>query len=145
MIGSMSAETPIDEHELRTVDASLGRLGAGTSFLDRFYELFLASSPNVREKFAGTNFYKQKRALQSSLYAMLRHMRDKDPESNEYLGEIAGRHSRAGLDIGAELYDLWLDSLLAAVKECDPEWTEDVAAAWERSMTQGIQYFLSRF
>ena len=141
----MSPEMPIDEQALQTVEASLDRLAAGTPFLDRFYDIFLASSPKVQEKFARTNFYKQKRALQASLYGMLRHMRDQDPETNEYLREIADRHNHTGMNIGAELYDLWLDSLLAALKECDPEWTEGVAAAWERSMSQGIRYFLSRF
>ena len=145
MIWTMSPHTRTDGQALRAVEASLGRLCACTPFFDRFYDVFLASSPKVQEKFAGTNFYKQKRALQISLYAMLRHMRDQDPEANEYLGEIADRHNHTGLNIGAELYDLWLDSLLAAVKECDPEWTEELAALWERSMSQGIQYFLSRF
>ena len=53
------------------MDESLRRCNAHPVFLDLFYENFLASSPKVKEKFANTDFAKQKRALQASLNLML--------------------------------------------------------------------------
>jgi hemoglobin-like flavoprotein len=47
--------------------------------------------------------------------------------------------------IGAELYDLWLDSLLATVREVDPAWNAEVEQAWESVMTVGIAYLVSRY
>jgi hemoglobin-like flavoprotein len=58
---------------------------------------------------------------------------------------LAERHSSRQLSIGSELYDLWLDSLLAAVQECDPETSSEVEAAWEAVMMVGIGYLLSRY
>jgi len=65
--------------------------------------------------------------------------------SNQNLNDLAERHSSRQLNIGAELYDLWLDSLLAAVKECDPQYDTQVRDAWERVMMVGIGYLLSRY
>src|SRR5450759_1837153 len=136
---------PLDAEVLNVVELSLDRCGANPAFLDRFYATFLASSPKVRAMFEHTNFYRQKRALQASLHGMLLHIRGNDAAGDPYLLEIARRHSRGQLGIGAELYDLWLDSLLAVVRECDPQCTPEVLAAWEKAMTLGIQFFLSHY
>jgi hypothetical protein len=47
--------------------------------------------------------------------------------------------------VGAEFYDLWLDSLLKAVQASDPRWSPELGAAWERVMGVGIAYLLTRF
>ena len=136
---------PLDAEVLNAVELSLNRCGANPVFLDRFYEVFLASSPKVQAMFEHTNFYRQKRALQASLHGMLLHARGNGSSSDPYLLEVAQRHSQGHLSIGAELYDLWLDSLLKTVKECDPESTAEVLAAWEKAMGLGIQFFLSHY
>ena len=135
----------IDERSLKTCADSLARCNESTGLLDRFYEIFLASSPKVREKFAQTDFVRQKSALRASLDAMLLAARDEKAGSAQYLGDLAERHSSRQLNIGSELYDLWLDSLLAAVKECDPKSSPEVQEAWEKVMIVGIAYLLSRY
>ena len=136
---------PLDEEVLNQVELSLNRCGANPAFLDRFYAIFLDSSPKVKAMFENTNFYRQKRALQASLHGMLLYARGSDASGDPYLREVAERHSRDNLSIGAELYDLWLDSLLTTIRECDPECTPEVLAAWEQAMTIGIQFFLSHY
>ncbi len=135
----------MDERILRTFDDSLARCNANPAFLDRFYETFLASSPKVREKFAHTDFTRQKRALRASLYAMLLAASDEDKGPERYLRDLAELHSSRRLSIGAEFYDLWLDSLLATVKEFDPEYSPEVEKTWERVMMVGIDYLLSHY
>lgn len=136
---------PTDDRTLKTFDASLARCNANPAFLDRFYAIFLASSPKVREKFARTDFGRQKAALQASFSAMLAAAKDETAGSKQALNDLAERHSSRKLNIGAELYDLWLDSLLAAVQECDPQYDGQVRDAWERVMMVGIGYLLSRY
>jgi len=134
----------IDEGTLQTFSASLGRCNGSPAFVKRFYEIFLASSPKVQEKFAQTDFVRQRAALSASLDAML--LAAKDPQGPEqYLRDLAERHSSRQLNIGAELYDLWLDSLLAAVKEFDPVNGPAVQEAWEKVMMLGVSYLLSRY
>jgi hemoglobin-like flavoprotein len=134
----------IDERTLQTFSASLGRCNGSPAFVDRFYQIFLASSPKVKEKFAQTDFARQKAALRASLDAML--LAAKDPAGpQQYLRDLAERHSSRQLNIGAELYDLWLDSLLATVKEFDPVNGPAVQEAWEKVMMLGVSYLLSRY
>ena len=135
----------MDKAILKTFDDSLQRCNANPAFLDRFYDTFLASSPRVRERFTHTDFVHQKRALRASLQAMLLAAEDKTTGPERYLKDIAKRHSRNELDVGSELYDLWLDSLLTSVKECDPAFRPEVGEAWEKVMMIGIHYLLSQY
>ncbi len=135
----------MDERTLTTFGESLQRCSAHPDFLDLFYEAFLGSSPKVREKFANTDFVKQKRALHASLNLMLRAAREEDLGPPRYLDDLARRHGSHDLDIGAEYYDLWLDSLLATVSVCDPKASEEVRQAWEKVMGVGIRYLCARY
>ena len=136
---------PVDQDILEIFDRSLRRCNANPGFLDLFYETFLASSPKVREKFANTDFHRQKRLLHASFYLIL--LASEDPENGpqRYLGHLAERHSVRDLDVGSDLYDLWLDSLLAVVKECDPEFDDAIADAWEQVMEIGIDYLVRHY
>jgi hemoglobin-like flavoprotein len=127
------------------LDDSLRRCSSDPRFFERFYERFLASSPKVREKFAHTDFVRQKRALSASLHLILLVAQDPDKDAARYLSEVARRHSSRELGIGAELYDLWLDSLLATVREFDPQFGPEVEQAWEDTMAIGIRFLCSRY
>ena len=135
----------MEERLLGIVDSSLQRCTREPRFFDRFYERFLAASPKVRERFAQTNFVRQKRALRGSLWMMLLAAEDEVHGPERYLAPLAEQHGTHQLGIGAELYDLWLDSLLATVKEVDASWSPAVEHAWESVMTVGIAYLVSRY
>jgi hemoglobin-like flavoprotein len=135
----------VDEQVIEVFDQSLQRCNASPRFLDLFYERFLASSPKVQQKFANTDFVRQKRVLRASLYLILLAAEDEEKGPELYLKELATRHSSAHLDIGSELYDLWLDSLLETVRDCDPEFGPEVETAWERMMGIGIGYLLNHY
>jgi hemoglobin-like flavoprotein len=135
----------LDKKTLDTFDASLKRCIAADGFLTLFYEKFLSSSPKVREKFASTDFDRQRRALQASLHMMLLAAQDGEERLEHHLGFLARRHSRGQLDIGPELYDLWLESLLATIGECDLEYGAEVENAWRDVMGVGIRYMLDHY
>ena len=88
---------------------------------------------------------RQKRALAASLHLLLLAAQDPDKGAARYLGDVAERHSSRQLGIGAELYDLWLDSLLATVREFDPQFGPAVEQAWEDTMAIGIRFLCSRY
>ena len=127
------------ESILNTFHDSLERCGSSDHFLRRFYEIFVASSPVVAEKFANTDFRSQTRALKTSFYlAML--ASDHYGEVEQYMQRIAVRHSRGDLDIPPEYYELWMDSLLLAVSEFDPRFNVEVEQAWRAIMQPAIDY-----
>jgi hemoglobin-like flavoprotein len=135
----------MDKATLDLFQDSLLRCSADPGFLDLFYRAFLASSPKVEEKFAHTDFAKQKQALQGSFRLMLRAAREEGQGPPAFLEDLARRHGADQLAIGAEFYDLWLDSLLATVRACDPEHSLEVESAWEQVMGIGIRYLCSRY
>jgi hemoglobin-like flavoprotein len=130
---------------LQTFEKSLARCTANPGFLDLFYETFLASSPKVREKFANTDFGRQKQMLHASFNLMLRAAQNEGSGPPTYLEDLAQRHGARQLAIGADFYDLWLDSLLAAVRATDPACAPDIEEAWEKVMGIGIAYLCTRY
>lgn len=135
----------MDREILDTMDASFRRCCADAAFLDRFYERFMASSPEVRERFEGTDFVRQKRALLASLHLILLAAEDEEKGPPRYLKDLAVRHSKQGLDIRPDLYDLWRESLLETVSEFDAHFDPEARRAWEKVLAVGISYLVSHY
>jgi hemoglobin-like flavoprotein len=132
--------------DTETFRASLRRCLADTAFLHEFYELFMASSPEVREKFSSTEFPRQTRVLADSLYIMAVASESKDDAiAWKELDRLAERHSRADLDIRPELYASWLECLLEAARDFDPEFSPAVEKAWRSALAAGIEHLRSRY
>lgn len=132
----------MNETDVELFNDSLERCSARPGFLDRFYNLFLASSEEVAKKFERTDFRRQKRMLKSSLYIMVM---AELPEFAAHLERLAKLHGRTELDIKPELYDQWLDCLLRAVEEFDPLFDMDTKIAWTRILQHGIEFMKSRY
>jgi hemoglobin-like flavoprotein len=131
--------------EIELFNDSLTRCLRGGQFFQRFYELFLASSPEVRDKFRTTDIRAHRRMLQTSFYTLMEYMAFGGPESRAGLERIAVGHGKQGRDIPPHLYDLWLECLLRAVKERDDRYSAEVEEAWRHLMTAGITFFKSYY
>ena len=66
-------------------------------------------------------------------------------EGTVHMERIAAVHSKAGHDIPAHLYDVWLDCLLEAVREFDPECDDALLGVWRRMLTPGIAFMKLRY
>ena len=115
-----------------------------SGFLERFYELFLASSPDVRERFKTTNFERQRRALSSSLVLMVLAL-DGGAPARAYMDQVAERHSRGALDIPPAMYDGWLDCLMLAAREFDPQFDDTLEQDWRATLAEGIALMRARY
>ncbi len=120
------------------------RCSKDPTFLELFYEKFLSSSDKVRQKFAGTDMSRQKKALEQSLRMVVMSSRGSDA-AEAYLDYIASRHGSKDLDIEPELYELWLDALIETVSELDPDYSNTVELAWRDTMHYAIDYMVSRY
>lgn len=126
------------------VQASFERCDASGSFADQFYDVFLASSPEIAPLFAKTDFTKQRKLLRATVYIMV--SRDlEDADARQTLERIGSSHSQSGLNIRPELYELWLDSLCETVKRMDPEWTPEVEREWRDRMRPAIELMTSLY
>jgi hemoglobin-like flavoprotein len=131
----------MSEEDYRLFNDSFDRCRRA-GFLTRFYDLFIASSAEVAQKFAKTDFRRQRGVLALSLYEMLSFSRLGRRRALEDLGRL---HSHTGRDIPPAMYDLWLSSLLVAVRECDPLYTSDTERAWRAAMEPGIEFLKSMY
>lgn len=134
----------INEADIELFNDSFTRCLSDARFLERFYELFLASSEEVRHKFRNTDMQKQRRLLTASLHIMML-FADGQPEGLVQLERIAALHSKRDRDIPPHLYDLWLDCLVQAVREFDRHFTPETERVWRRMMETGIAFMKSRY
>ena len=126
----------------QNVMLSYGRCCASPAFFDDFYQRFLASSPRVREKFAHTDMAAQQRLLRHGIMNLLLVARGLPATRLHQLGES---HCRARLDIGPELYELWVDCLLATLAQYDPVFDETLRAEWRQRLEAGIAVMRSHY
>jgi len=126
--------------------ASFNRCRASAGFLAAFYERFVASSDEIRAKFAGTDMTRQVRMLEDSLYVIAVAVQGEEGSlARADLPRIAARHSRNDLNIRSELYDLWLECLIDTARSHDPQFSAGLEAAWRDTLAFGIQYMRSRY
>ncbi|HVN86095.1 MAG TPA: globin [Candidatus Binatia bacterium] len=133
----------VTEDDLALFNDSLEYCRSSPEFLTRFYEHFIATSSEVASLFAATDFAHQRRVLGTALYTIMGQCRSSSvpPE----LEAIARRHSRSDRNVRPELYDLWLDCLLQAVREFDPRFTARTEHAWRVVLSVGIAFMKSRY
>ena len=131
------------ERDVELFNDSIERCSSKPEFLRRFYTLFLASSDTVARKFERTDMRKQARLLKTSLYIMM--LASGESEWVVHLERLAKLHSRDGLDIKPELYDLWPDRLLQALAEFDPLFDPETETAWRRVLQPGIEIMKSKY
>ena len=121
----------MDERTLELFNRSFESCVARPGFLERFYAIFIDSSPDVRGKFEHTDLKRQAQIVKKSLYILTM----ASLETEEVLEEIARlgqSHGREGMKIETRMYELWLDCLLQAVREFDPRWSPEVGESWRR-------------
>lgn len=129
----------VPSEELELFNDSLEECLSDPGFLPRFYEIFLATSPEVREKFANTDFRHQTRVLKASLMLLLFAAQGL-PEGWAHLERIAEIHGPGKLDIPDHHYDLWLESLLQAAAERHRSFTPEMRQAWTEVLAPGIEH-----
>ena len=119
----------------------LGR--SSGEFYVAFYDLLTATSDEAASKFKNTDMAAQVRMLQSSVTVLLNFFVTSCQD--EYLGQLAERHGKRGVDISPELYEVWLECLIETVRQFDSKFNDDVATAWRVVFSKGIGFMTSRY
>lgn len=133
----------VSAQDIEIFNDSLERCNMHPDFLVRFYEIFIASSPEVAEKFKNTNFSKQRRVLKASLYLLIFAAEEK-PEGLAHVERMAEIHGPNQMNIPSHMYDLWMESLLQAVKEFDVAYGPRVESAWRNMLQEGVELMKSK-
>lgn len=123
--------------EVTEVRNSYGRAILASAFFDDFYDAFLESSPSLRPMFARSDLAKQKSLLREGITFLVMYAAD-SPTGKRKVDELASTHSRTGFAVRPEMYQLWVDSLLTAVKKHDAGFGPGLDAKWRRVLDKGI-------
>ncbi len=132
--------------DINLIKLSYGRClvsGGKKKFFDRFYDLFLASHPQISEKFTSTDLAKQQEALQYAISMAILYAEKKDTIAGQILANVRRTHSPRYMDIRREHYVLWEQCLLQTIREYDAEFDDKVEQNWRELTQQIITYMLS--
>ena len=124
---------------------SYGRCLRDKNFISRFYEIFLASHPDIAPMFAKTDFGTQRMALRHGISVAIMHASG-SALSKRTIDQMAKVHGRKGhAPVPPRLYPYWIDSLVQAVGECDPEVTPALLERWRQGMGIVVQTFIQQY
>lgn len=126
------------------VRLSYGRAIAKRSFLMRFYELFINSDPVVARKLALTDMEKQQELLSQALNMVILFPQENKIAKNA-IKRIRESHQRNALDIKPEYYRFWIESLITALAENDPEFNDDLEQAWRSVVQVAVDYIIEGY
>jgi hemoglobin-like flavoprotein len=127
------------ESQVDQFQSSVKRCLDDKDFIKDFYDRFIASSDEIREKFRGTDFERQYRALADSLYVMALAVRG-GPQNlaRREMKGLSQRHK--DMEISPSMYDVWLECLLQAARVHDPLFSDELEEAWRQTLAPGIAH-----
>ena len=127
----------MNEEDLGLFLDSFERCIKNERFIPAFYEFFLGSSEEIRGFFNGTDFSRQRRVLKVSLYEMIAASARRSVDMTE-LSPLTERHRN--LKIQPHHYEIWMQSLIQAVEECDRYFTPEIERVWREAFRAGIGF-----
>lgn len=130
--------------QIDKVRASYGRCLQNNRFMDKFYERFLNSNPEIKVRFQNTDFGKQKQLLSHGLNMMIMFTKG-NKIAETVVNRIRDSHNSNNMDIRLDLYRFWKNSLIQTIKECDTLIDNDTVIAWNEVLQIGIDYIVSGY
>lgn len=120
------------------VQQSFNRCLMRRDFLRRFYTVFIDSDDRIAEKFKDTDWGTQVHLLRHGISASLLYASGGDLGDAEVI-RLARSHSPKGYDIPSWMYDNWLESLIATVRETDTKMDERLEQRWREALAPAIK------
>lgn len=117
---------------------ALGGNSYNAGFIEEFYRHFMSRSKEIADLFANVDMSAQKTMLHDSLEHMVDFYTTK--KLSPQLERLAKVHGKQQLNIAPSLYDVWLDSLMAALAKYDAEFNPEVELSWRLVLAPGITY-----
>lgn len=124
---------------------SYGRCLREKNFIERFYEIFLDSHPDIRPMFNKTDFQTQRMALRHGISAAISYASGSSL-TKRTIDQMADVHSLKGhAPVPPQLYPYWIDCLVQTVKEKDPQVTPQLLSRWRQGMSIVTDTFIKHY
>lgn len=138
------AVNDVAPESIETARASYKRCCQAPDFFVSFYRNLFARAPHMEPRFAKTNFTRQHKLLQHAIGLLLSFPTQPSAEPT-ILTRVADRHGSRDLDILPEWYPDFVEALVLTASEHDPEFSQDIEAAWRAAVAPGIAYMQARY
>lgn len=134
----------IDPVIVEEVRKSFGRCTTSGDVISVFYDLFLASNPDIKPRFTRTDFAAQKGLLRQGVNLAILHAAGM-ASGTAGLRRIRDSHSQAKLDVPPALYRHWKASFLSAVAATDPQHTPALQRQWDTVLQHAIDFIVAGY
>lgn len=143
MFGKNAKAEPVEE-AIHRVHASLNRSLAHSGFIDKFYEIFMASDAEIRQMFAQADFERQHKLLRKALLSAVTFAAGGEL-ARQRLAAIRESHNRAHMNVRPELYPIWIDCLVKTIAQCDPDFGQQLDREWRAVLQPAIDFISSGY
>ncbi|AKJ95198.1 hypothetical protein TVD_07385 [Thioalkalivibrio versutus] len=127
------------------VESSYRRCCADASFLARFRLALRAADGQVSGIFDPLSARQQEVMLDASIRAAL-DFSSGDPQGASRVSEMIHVHGRQGrVPVPPALYPVWLESLIQAVRETDPHWSDALERRWRAQLMPAVDMFVELY
>ena len=131
----------MDENSEKTLNDSLQRCLNNNDFIAIFYQHFVDSDPEIRELFKNSDMARQQEMMGKSLMSMIA-ASEENWHSDQQLVNLSRQHQQ--LSIQPRHFELWEQSLLKTIAQCDPDFDEKIASCWQKIIKRGKEFMISR-
>ena len=129
---------------LEHVRQSYVRCRKTDDFFDAFYDNFARKSSAIGALFASTDMNRQNQLLNIAIENLLKFSTG-DETAISQIDKIGHSHGNGKLDISADWYILWEESLLETIRETDPEVTSQLLVDWSEILEPGIKRIIELY
>ncbi len=121
------------------VKKSLGRCLHQGDVFETFYALFLERDPRISELFVNTDMQEQKRLLRHGLNNVVA-FHEGSFTAQKAMERIRYTHGRDRMNIPPDLYHHWVEAMIEAVRQFDPEFDSRLEASWRQVLREGVDF-----
>ncbi len=131
--------------DLQKVKSSFQRCASrGDEFFDSFYAGLIDRETAIGQMFAHTDMKRQNELIEEGIGHLIAYA-EGNAESEARILELGRSHSRHFINVQPGYYSFWVDSLMKAVEEHDPEYSPELEAEWRKSLAPGIELMVSLY
>ena len=125
--------------EIRTVKRSFARCFLKEDLILRFLNIIVESHEEIAPHFKNTDFDQIKLLLRQGINCTI--MYAEGVFAGEFcLQELRISHDRKHMAINPKYYPFWIESLVQAISELDPQYTNELGELWGEVVTPAIKY-----
>lgn len=119
------------------------RISRTSEFYDTFYEI-LTQDAQVAKHFEGVGEARRAFFAKTSIPTLIMYVMG-SPLAEKRMRSLAKTHGRDQINVHPDLYEFWLETVIAMLWKYDEEFDEELEVIWRRAIRKGIEIFIDAY